>query len=198
MQSNNIKEIADQILSGGVGIFPFDTIFGLTGLVNQHTIQRIADIKQRPYTQPFLFVFPNQELLMDWIQPLTDSQNVMLSEYWPGSVTFVLPKADHVASGLVAGKLTIAARCPDFAPLQQLFTYIKQPLISTSVNFSGELFIKDIDSISVAMRSKVDFVYKYSYSAQKQPSTMADLTTKPFKILRQGDVVINSSLFEMI
>ena len=46
-QPKEIIKIAEKIKNNNVGIFPFDTLLGLTGLATEGVVSRLESIKQR-------------------------------------------------------------------------------------------------------------------------------------------------------
>ncbi len=184
--NDQIKHIVSQLNANAVGIFPTDTIYGLTCLPTQSAIDRLFDIKQRQRNQPFLMLIPNLAFLVDWIEPLSSQQQQVLDRYWPGPYTFIFNKKAHVADYITAGKPTIAIRFPQFDPLIQLMTLLNQPVLSTSLNKSGEPSITSLDDLAFSIKDQVDFCFdgvKPSYGLE---STLVDLTVSPFNIIRQG------------
>ena len=186
-----IEAAAEQLLAGKVGIFPADTIYGLSCIPDISAINRLFDIKNRQRNQPFLMLLPRLEMLEEWVEPLNKDQKDIVKRYWPGPFTFIFKKKKTVASDITAGKSTIAIRLPNFDLLNKLFAIIKQPLLSTSLNISGQPAIHNLADVDQAIKSKIDFCYDTGKPIYGGESTLVDLTTSPFKVIRQGVKTFN-------
>ncbi len=165
MRLSTLEEVAERLKGGQVGLFPFDTIWGITGI--ESTATRIASIKQRPATQPFIKVIPD----LSWVNPATNLQRELIAKHWPGPVT--LRFSDQ-----------IALRLPAFEPLNQLLFLVNQPLITTSANLSGKDFPKTFQDISPEVINRVDFYYAEIEPLLGRPSLIIDATTNPPTTLR--------------
>ena len=181
-----INEVAEQLLANKVGIFPADTIYGLTCLPTKEAIEALYVIKQRQKNHPFLMILPGLEAVKKWVDPLTVEQETTLKRYWPGPFTFILNKKATVNDLITAGKPTIAIRVPDFQPVMKLLETVKQPLLSTSVNVSGQASITDLTCLDDQFRKKIDFCFDSISPLYGVESTLVDLTVNPFKVIRQG------------
>ena len=65
---------------------------------------------------------------------------------------------------------------------------IKQPLISTSVNFSNQKSLIDSKDIIENFSDIVDVIFFTTESTSKLSSTIIDLTTEEPKLIREGSV----------
>ena len=84
----DILTISQQLQEGAVGIFPFDTLLGITGIVSETVIQRVQQIKNRQ-DQPFILILSDLKQLSDWVAPLSVQQDQVIRHYWPGPITFI-------------------------------------------------------------------------------------------------------------
>ena len=86
------------------------------------------------------------------------------------------------------GNKTIGVRIPDHPGVVRL---IRQngPLVTTSVNISGEKELTNYDEIKKLFSNKVDYIYHDEKSVYLNiASTTVDLTNNEVKILREGTI----------
>ena len=162
---------------GGIAIAPGDTMYGLIGKAPE-TDGALRRVKGRGEDKPFLL------LLRDagWLPRLTDAAvPPRLARYWPGPLTLVLPAR---AGG------TVAVRIPDSPFLARLLQQVNAPLYSTSVNRSGQQPFTGIDAICAEFQDEVDAIYDAGDAPAGPPSTLVDVSAKPFRVIRQGALVI--------
>jgi L-threonylcarbamoyladenylate synthase len=165
--------LARVLAGGGVAIAPGDTMYGMLGIAPDSE-SRIRRVKGRGEDKPFL------RLLHDsaWVAKVSDMPvPERLSDYWPGPLTMVFPDR---AGG------TIALRVPDSHFLRTLLEAVGKPLFSTSVNRAGVAPLPTIDAMRREFEGDVDLIYDAGDILPGPPSTLVDVTARPFKVLRQG------------
>ena len=163
------------LTSGGAAIAPGDTMYGLIGVVPQAD-SRIRGIKGRGEDKPFLQLIGDASWLARYSDELLPPR---IAAYWPGPLTVVIP----VRTGG-----TTAFRVPDHGLLQRLLAALGVPLFSTSVNRAGSAPIATVAEMRRELEAEVDAIYDAGDQAPGAPSTLLDITRRPFAILRQGAV----------
>jgi L-threonylcarbamoyladenylate synthase len=179
-------KLADSLVkilgSGGVVIMPCDTIYGLVG-VAPDTEQKIRKLKGRQ-EKSFLLLIPD----LSWLPRYTDSiLPEELKTFWPGALTVIF-------EGKVRG--TVALRVPDDSLLQQLMNKLEKPLFSTSVNLAGQPPLWRIGEILSAFEKRVDAVVTAGDRPKGKPSTIIDVTERPFRLLRRGAVELPKAVLK--
>jgi L-threonylcarbamoyladenylate synthase len=180
---NDIRGIGRDLLNGKVGVFPFDTIWGLTATFDFEAVQKIFSIKKREAKKPFIVILPNKEMVYEYAE--VDRRSLdLINKYWPGPYTLILRKKKTVPDFITNGLPTIAIRVPEFVPLNYLLDEVNAPLVSTSVNFSGDAPAIEFDHIERRVLEQVDFAYKKVNPIYNKPSKIIDCTAEEQKILR--------------
>lgn len=182
-QPKDIITIAQRIKKGSVGLFPFDTILGITGRMDTDTAIRIRRLKLRDAKKPFIVVAPDWDTVDYLTAPLTSEQKAFLHQAWPGPITCILKKSPYVSDEVTSGLDTVAIRLPEYLPLNFLLECVKQPLISTSANFSGQPMVDEVDPELV---SQMDFNLVGCAPIEGLPSTLLDCTQIPPRVIRKG------------
>lgn len=172
-----IEHLITILSSHGVVIMPCDTIYGFVGIC-PGTGERIQNIKGREDDKPLL-VLTN----LDNITNLTEQKiPEKFTRCWPGPLTLIVKKKGTDE--------TIAVRVPDDQILLKLIARLGSPLYSTSVNRSGEPPLNDIEVIVEEFENDVDLIIDGGNIERGVPSTIVDVTTRPFKIIREGKLKI--------
>lgn len=185
----NINEIKACLQSGGIGVLQCDTILGLVSAMTPDGADRIRAVKRRPDTRPFIVLIPGLEYLEKLSSIPYSEIEALCREFWPGPLTIVLPKRDEVPDSVTGGLMTVGIRFPKFAPLNELLNLLNAPIISTSVNVSGEPEISSVVGIPPQMIGELDFCSGMeSEAAIGVASTVLDCTQRPFKMLREGAI----------
>ena len=159
---------------------PCDTIYGMVGKAPE-TSERIRSIKGRSDTKPFIFLIPSsthaQEISIAEISP-------SILNLWPGPLTLIVP---------CRGDDSMALRVPDDSFLLRILNEVK-PLISTSVNRSGEQAKWRISEIIADFEKDVDLILDGGDLPARKPSTILDIRTNPHKLIRHGACEVPASI----
>jgi L-threonylcarbamoyladenylate synthase len=184
-----LEAVSNCIISGGVAILSGDTVYGFTGLVPL-VEGKIRNIKGRGDMKPFLHLIGD----LEWIRMYTDYKvPAELLDLWPGPLTLIIPV---IGNGKIVSGNTTAIRFPDNEFLLKLLRAVKNPLISTSVNRSGEPPETNIGEIIKRYEDEVDLIVDSGNCETTQPSTLLDIAESPFRIIRQGACRIPASLLD--
>ena len=87
-----------------------------------------------------------------------------------------------------AGTGKVAVRISNHPFVRRLFELISEPLTSTSANISGEENLFNFNEIYGTFKGKVDLIVDSGNLSPSKGSTVIDLTVKPPRIVREGDI----------
>ena len=171
-----------------VGV-PTDTVYGIAvDPADPTAVRTLFELKGRPGHLPLVVLVASlaqAESLVD----LTTAARRMISAHWPGALTAVLRSKVELAEGVGDhGRGTLAIRMPDHRLLAELLSR-SGPLAVTSANRSGVRPALDASEARMALGDGVA-VYLAGRCEGGRPSTVADLTRDPPRILREGPVVL--------
>ncbi len=184
----SLVEVANIIKSGGVVIFPTETLYGLGGKVRDLTvIKRIYKIKERSPLKPLPVMVHNIKEIYELSGYVPPYARLLAENYWPGPLTLVL-KNKNISTLVTCGKDSVAFRIPDYRIALDLLKYTEEPLAVTSANLSGEENLFTIDEIISAFEDKVDVILDAGEITYGVPSTIVDCTGEKVKILREGKI----------
>ena len=178
---------AELFHSGKIFIYPTDTIYGIGGNpFDENVVKRISDIKGRNEKKQFIWLLSDFENLMNYVDVIYDTHLDFLQKLWPAPVTIILNL--NARTKRIVNQDTIAVRIPQNDFCLKLLKEISRPLISTSVNRSGEDPLKLIEQIVNNFSQDVDAIVYYSETIEKKSSTIIDLTSKQPKLIREGSI----------
>ena len=174
---NIIKNITENLKNNGVAIMPCDTIYGIVGIPGPAEL-RIREIKGREENKPFIKLISSSDFIKSISQDTLDNRILSL---WPGPLTVIVKALNGD---------TEALRVPQDSFLLEILSLLGKPLVSTSVNISGKPAMNNIAEIIKNFRESVDLIIDGGDMNDSVPSTIVDLTSKPYRILRQGKCIV--------
>ncbi|MDQ6756288.1 MAG: L-threonylcarbamoyladenylate synthase [Bacteroidota bacterium] len=186
-QPRLLKQIADCLKSGGIIIYPTDTIYGLgCDIHQQKAVERICKIKNvDPQKAQLSFICKDLSHLSDYTKSIDTPLYRMLKNYLPGPYTFILSASKQVPKILKSKKETIGLRVPDNIICQQILDTLDNPILSASLPGDMVEEYTDPQIIFEKFGATVDLVIDGGTGGMN-PSTVIDCTTDEWKIIRQG------------
>ena len=182
-----LKMIIDCLLSGGVIIYPTDTIYGLgCDIFQQKAIARIALIKQvDPAKAQLSFICNDLSDLSKYTKSIGTPLYRLLKNYLPGPYTFILPASKEVPKILQSKKSTIGLRVPSNNIARVILQELGHPILSASM--PGEMVEEytDPELIYENFENLVDIVVDGGIGGMI-PSTVIDCTKDEYEVIRQG------------
>ena len=178
---------AELFHSGRVFIYPTDTIYGIGGNpFDEKVMNRIADLKRREESKKFIWLLPDLEKVLNYVEIIYEDHLEFLDRIWPAPVTVIVNLNERTAE--ITRQKTIAVRVPQNDFCLKLLNEISRPLISTSVNLSGDKPLTNIDAIIHNFSHLVDAIFFNRATFGNISSTIIDLTSKKPILVREGSI----------
>ncbi len=186
-QPRLLAQIAKCIASGGVIIYPTDTIYGIGCDINQpKAIEKICRIKNiDPQKAQLSFICKDLSHLSDYTKSIDTPLYRLLKNHLPGPFTFILPASKQVPKLLQTKKATIGLRIPDNKICAALLDAVGNPILSASLPDGNVEDYTDPETIFEIFKDKVDFVIAGG-AGGIVPSTIVDCSTDDWVVTRQG------------
>jgi tRNA threonylcarbamoyl adenosine modification protein (Sua5/YciO/YrdC/YwlC family) len=186
-QDRYIQIIKECILSGGIIIYPTDTIYGLGCDIFQHkAIERICRIKQiDPAKAQLSFVCYDLSDLSMYTKSISTPLYRVLKNHLPGPYTFILPASKEVPKILKSRKNSIGLRVPDNLIARTIVHSLGHPVLSTSLPGEFVEEYTDPEIIYEHFKNQVDIVIDGGLG-NMIPSTIIDFTSGEAEVIRKG------------
>jgi L-threonylcarbamoyladenylate synthase len=170
------------LVNRGIVVMRCDTIYGIHGCAPD-TLGKLRGIKGRGEEKPFITLLPTVASIVELAED--DIPDVVL-ELLPGPLTLIV-RTNEGRSGL---------RVPadDF-----LLRILEQtgPLFSTSVNLAGQPALWRFGDICRTFDRRVDMIVDSGDLEDKIPSTILDISGKPFTLVRAGAVTLTPEILRL-
>jgi tRNA threonylcarbamoyl adenosine modification protein (Sua5/YciO/YrdC/YwlC family) len=183
-----IKKVVDVLKSGGLVIYPTDTVYGLgCDITNIKALERIAKIKGIKLEKAnFSFVCSDLSNLSDYVKQIDTSTFKILKRALPGPYTFILPGNNDLPSAF-RKKKTVGIRVPDNTIALDIVRMLGNPIVSTSIHDDDEVleYSTDPELIFEKWQYLVDLVIDGGYG-DNVGSTIIDLSGYEPVVIREG------------
>ncbi|MEN9342245.1 MAG: hypothetical protein RIQ54_501 [Candidatus Parcubacteria bacterium] len=181
------KYIKETLKKGKVGIIPTDTLYGIVGsALMPETVERIYAVRKRDSKKPMIVLLPSIASLTRFNIKLNSESRRLISRFWPGKISIVLPQSEKKFAYLHRGTQAIAFRVPDN---QKLLKVLKKtgPLVAPSANTQGNKPAATVKEAFDYFDGAVDF-YVDSGRLYGKPSTLIQLSNHSVLVLREGSI----------
>lgn len=186
-QQRLIQQVVDALKSGGIIIYPTDTIYGLGCDINHpKAIEKICRIKNiEPKKAQLSFICRDLSHLSDYTKSIDTPLYRVLKNNLPGPFTFILPASRMVPKILKSKKDTIGLRIPDNNICMSILETLDNPILSASLPGEYVEEYTDPEMIEEVFGKQVDFVVDGGPGGVV-PSTVVDCTGNQWEVIRQG------------
>ena len=184
---NKIQKVVSALRDGAVILYPTDTQFTLgCSLSNKEGIERIRAIKGINENHAMTFLCDSLSNISEFAK-VSDEAYKLIKRLIPGPYTFILPASKLVPKfAQNAKRSTAGLRVPDNNLSQILLKNMESPIIAISAKLPDKQPMNDPDDIIDSFSKLVDIAVssdKYNFTGE---STVLDMTSENFEIIREG------------
>jgi L-threonylcarbamoyladenylate synthase len=135
MITSNISFAVKALNQGDLVAIPTETVYGLAGSAfSEHTIQKIFQLKNRPFCNPLILHTHSMEEVLKFVQHVPPAAMKLAEAFWPGPLTLLLPKKSIIPQIVTAGSHLVAVRIPNHPVTLSLLKQLDFPLVAPSAN----------------------------------------------------------------
>jgi L-threonylcarbamoyladenylate synthase len=157
---NMYHEAIQTLKSGGVLLYPSDTIWGLgCDVRNEQAIEKILELKNRPATKGLIVLISKMEQLSEYVEQVPDLAWDLV-EFAEDPLTIIYPKGKNVSPSLLGPDGSIAIRLVKDEFCKGLIYRYQRGIVSTSANLSGEPSPLNFTGVATSIVAGVDGILK--------------------------------------
>lgn len=185
--TEKLSHAAKLIKDGELVAVPTETVYGLAGNgLDATAVEKIYEIKGRPEVKPLSLMVAGKTAMSKYCEAVPKQAKRLAEKFWPGPLTIVLKAKDIVPDIVRAGGETVALRCPDHPMTLELIKKSALPLAAPSANPSGAESPKTAQEVMEYFDGKIAAVIDGGRCGIGTESTIIDMSSAPYKILRSG------------
>lgn len=187
--ARQIKRVVDCLKSGGIVIYPTDTVYGLgCDIYQTKAVDRIAQLKGiKKEKADFSFICHDLSQLSDFTKPFSNQVYKLMRKTLPGPYTFILNANNNVPKIFQSKKKTVGIRIPANNVATEIIRELGNPIMSTSIHDDDKIleYTVDPELIHDKYKNQVDIVIDGGFG-DNTPSTVIDCTGDEIMVIREG------------
>ena len=156
--NDQVKKAFDTVRSGGVILYPTDSIWGLgCDATNRDAIEKLNSIKKRNSKSPMLSLVRDISMISNYIEEMPKNLDQLISQLnEPSTILYKSPK--NICNLLISDDNRVGFRIVENEFCKLLLKLMNRPLVSTSANLHNETFPKSFKEINEEILKQVDYV----------------------------------------
>jgi L-threonylcarbamoyladenylate synthase len=180
--------LAKKLLTKGKLVaIPTETVYGLAANgLDEIAVAGIFSAKNRPTFDPLILhvasIEQAQSLCTDW----PEMADKLARAFWPGPLTLILPKADHVPDLTTSGQPTVGIRMPNNHLTLELLRTLPFPLAAPSANPFGYVSPTNAQHVADQLGDRIDYILDDGDCSVGIESTIIAIDNGAPKVLRLG------------
>jgi tRNA threonylcarbamoyl adenosine modification protein (Sua5/YciO/YrdC/YwlC family) len=176
-----VKKVAQSILKGNIIAVPTETVYGLAGRSDRPEVaKKLYALKRRPPDKQFSFACASVErVINNYFDIMPPFAYRLMEKFLPGPLTIIYYTPEDKKIGI---------RVPSHAVTRAVLQEVGIPVYLPSANISGEKEATSASEVEVVFGPDIDYIVEGGTCVYTKPSTVLDITQKPFKVLRPGVV----------
>ena len=190
-----LEEAVRSLNSGGVVVFPTDTLYGLgADVFSLAALQRIFSIKGRRADLALPVLVAGLDQVEAVAQPMSAEAQRLAERFWPGPLTLVMRRSPDLPGLVTGGADTVAVRMPGHPVPLELARRLGRPITGTSANRSGQPDLLDLSALENQLGNLVDHIIQTGPVPAGTASTIVNVTVDTPQLLRGGAISLEEIL----
>ena len=154
-----VDEAVAILNDGGVVALPTETVYGLAAdAFNPDAVAQVFSIKERPSFDPLIVHVQGAEYLDEVAKDIPESVYELTDAFWPGALTFILPKTDNVPDIVTAGLDTVAVRVSANPVMKAVVKKLGRPIAAPSANRFGRISPTSAAAVEEELGGKIPLI----------------------------------------
>jgi L-threonylcarbamoyladenylate synthase len=121
------RAAAKALIDGHLVALPTETVYGLgADARNPAAVDRLFAVKGRPTSHPVIVHVVDAAAANRWATAVPDFAQALMTQFWPGPLTVVLPRSAHVPDSITGGQDSVALRVPAHPLMQSVLNSLAE------------------------------------------------------------------------
>jgi len=194
-----VREAVKLLNNGSIVALPTETVYGLAAnAFNAEACAAIFEVKERPSFDPLIVHVSGKKMLdsiVDIPHEIEKTLGILIQEFWPGPLTFVLPKKNIIPDIVTSGLQTVAVRRSNNPVFSEIIQELGMPLAAPSANIFGSMSPTSAIAVHTELSNRIPLIIDGGACSDGVESTIIEIesteNSKPnIHLLRPGPVTV--------
>ena len=186
---NDLTHALAALERGEVIVFPTETLYGLgADALNIAAVANVFHLKGRDPDNPFPVLVADRAMLDSLVATVYPLAEKLMTHFWPGPLTLVLPARDDIPRPLVNRQGGIGVRLSSQPIATELVRLLGHPLTATSANPSGQPGAHTVLEAKKYFSAKIAIYIDGGDLTSPTGSTVAAVEKNKLRIIRAGEI----------
>jgi L-threonylcarbamoyladenylate synthase len=186
-----VRRAARLLAQGEVVAFPTETVYGLgADAFNAVAVAKIFELKKRPHFDPLIVHVSQKEWVTNLVSDMPRGARLLMDRFWPGPLTIILPKSEHIPDIVTSGLATVGLRMPSHPVALDLIQQLSRPVAAPSANPFGYMSTTTADDVASLFDDRLPLILDGGPSSFGIESTIVSLSDERVVLHRHGSVSI--------
>jgi L-threonylcarbamoyladenylate synthase len=191
-RTNAVAYAVELLTKGETVALPTETVYGLAAdALNPAAVAHIFEAKERPRFDPLIVHLPGAS----WLEQVALIENEtrlllesLIAKFWPGPLTFVLPRKKIVPDIVTAGLETVAVRMSAHPIFGEIIREFGGALAAPSANRFGRISPTTAEHVRAELDGRIPLIVDAGPTTHGIESTIVAVHGDKIDILRRGPI----------
>lgn len=176
-----LQQAVEIIRKGGIVALPTETVYGLGVCAGKrNAVNRLYALKKRSREKPLSIALSSiNKAISEYFDTLPPFGYRFMEKFWPGPLTIIYYSC---------GNNKVGVRIPANTITNEILNKLDDAVYLPSANVSGQKEAMSAPEVEAVFDDQLDLIVDGGVCAYSRPSTVVDLTNRPFQVLREGVV----------
>lgn len=188
-QAADLTAAVSALKRGEVIVFPTETLYGLgADALNFSAVEKVFHLKGRDPNNPFPVLVADLAMVDSLVAAISPLAKLLMTRYWPGPLTLVLPARTEIPRALVNSRGGIGVRLSSQPLATELVRLLGHPLTGTSANPSGQPGAQTVAQAKNYFNENISVYVDGGALHSRTGSTVAAIEKDRLRIIRAGEI----------
>jgi L-threonylcarbamoyladenylate synthase len=192
VQANEAADLTAALTAlkrGEVIVFPTETLYGLgADALSFFAVEKVFQLKGREPNNPIPVLVADRAMLDSLVADITPLGELLMTTFWPGPLTLILPARADIPRPLVNRQGGIGVRLSSHPVATELVQLLGHPLTATSANPSGQPAAHTVAEAKKYFAERISVYVDGGELGSPTGSTVAAIEKDKLKIIRAGEI----------
>ncbi|RNI28622.1 L-threonylcarbamoyladenylate synthase [Rufibacter latericius] len=187
----DLQRAVSFLTQGDLVAIPTETVYGLAAnAYDEAAVVKIFEAKNRPAFDPLIVHTHAVSQVSGIVREVPDAAYKLAERFWPGPLTLILPKAEHVPLLVTSGHDSVGVRIPNHSLTLDLLRQLPFPVAAPSANPFGYVSPTTAHHVQDQLGDRIPYVLDGGACEVGVESTILRLNGDEVEVLRLGGLAL--------